>query len=335
MRAWMLVLVVLPSSAGCITTHLRLNTAQQVSTLTRLQQQIVLDNLAAFRCNPATVPFQANLMSGTSQLVDSGNVGYDSFVKTFFNIGRSVVDQWNLAPVTDEITLRVLSVAYRRALGFEEDLYTYDLANRVAHRLKSQMAAPPDVNVENALMFSRGPALPQLLDRPGWEGDMTLGFRSNDPTVLRWQKDTTDIIATNSDRIIQVGEVVTPETLNVAPALVNGVPVRSEREGVVQVKVATPYAAELRRQVMQLNDYILEINPGWFGWGDKCDIPKCACYVGHHKECNCRCWVWVMPEYQAQFDDFVMRTMYLLTLILEPNMTGVSQGLIYSPVVTR
>lgn len=335
MRAWMLLLLVLPVSTGCITTHLRHNTATQVSTLTRLQQQIVLDNLAAFRCNPETIPFQANLMSGTSQVVDTGNVGYDDFIKTFFGISRSVVDQWNVSPVTDEITLRILRVAYRRALGFEEDLYTYDLANRVAHRLKAQISAPPDVSVENALMFARGPALPNLLDRPGWQGDMTLGFQENDPTILRWKKDVNDIIATNSDRIIQQGEVLTRENLNVAPALVNGAPVRSEPDGVIQVKVATPYAAELRRQVMELNEYLLQISPGWFGSGNKCDVPKCACYVGCHKECNCRCYVWIMPESQGVFDDFVMRSMYLLTLILEPNMTGVAQGLIYSPATVR
>lgn len=335
MRAWMILLLVLPSSVGCITTHLRHNTANQVGTLTQLQQQIVLDNLAAFRCNPETIPFQANLLQGTSQVVDTGFVGWDDFIKTNFGLSRSLVDQWGLAPVTDEITLRILRIAYRRALGFEEDLYTYDLANRVAHRLKQQLAAPPDVSVENALMFSKGPGLPQLLDRPGWQGDTALGFRANDPTVLRWKKDTTDIIATNSDRIVQVGEVLSPDTLHVAPALVNGAPVRAPDQNVIQVKVATPYAAELRRQVMELNEYLLQVNPGWFGSGDKCDIPKCACMVGCHKECGCKCYVWVMPESRGEFEDFTMRTMHLISLILEYNMTGVAQGLIYSPATIR
>lgn len=33
------------------------------------------------------------------------------------------------------------------------------------------------------------------------------------------------------------------------------------------------------------------IGPGWFGVGKKHDVPKDACYVGHH----CDCYVWVLP----------------------------------------
>ncbi len=334
MRAWMLLAVSLAFTAGCTNTQLRVSTVRQVSTLTQLQERIVLDNLAAIACNPDAIPFQVNLMTGTTQVVDSGHAGYITRPTAgIFDASRSIVDQWGMSPVTDEITLRLLRVAYRRAVGFGEDLYTYDLANRVAHRLKAQIIAPPDVAVENAIMFSRGPALPQLLDRAGWQGETALGFESGDPAVQRWRKDTSDIIATNSDRIIQVGEVLTTQNLNVAPVLVNGRPIVSDNN-VTRVMVATPYAAELRRQVMALNDYLLDINPGWFGQGCKRDVPKCACYVGHHKECECDCYVWVLPEARGAFEDFTLRTLYLISLILEPNMSGQTQGLIFSPATS-
>src|SRR5262249_44055394 len=162
-----------------------------------------------------------------------------------------------------------------RALGFEEDLYTNDLANRVAHRLKAQVVAPPDVAVENSIMFSQGPSLPQLLDRAGWRGDQKLGFEADDPAVQRWLKDTNDIIACNSERIIQEGEILTSQNLNVAPALLNGKPVIPPGEQTPRVKVASPYAAELRRQVFALNNYLLDIQPGWCGRTNKRkEIPK-------------------------------------------------------------
>lgn len=42
--------------------------------------------------------------------------------------------------------------------------------------------------------------------------------------------------------------------------------------------------AELRRQVLALNDYLLEIGPGWLNRAEKKkEIPPYTCYVGHHK----------------------------------------------------
>src|SRR5262249_30270670 len=153
MRAWMLIVFAVGASTGCTSARLRCTVVRQVNTQTELQQRIVLNNLAAFACNPEAVPFQANLMSGTTQVVDSAFAQYITDVAAaFFGISTSVVGQWAVSPVTDEMTLRILQIAYRRALGFEEDLYTNDLANRVAHRLKAQVVAPPDVAVENSIM---------------------------------------------------------------------------------------------------------------------------------------------------------------------------------------
>ena len=338
MRAWMPVLLVIAICSGCTSVQLRHNTAAQVSTLTDLQHQIVLNNLAAFSCNPDTIPFQANLTFGATQVADSGNIAAQVLNEVSLALGmsRNIVDQWSMTPVTDEITLRLLRIAYRRSLGFPEDLYSEDLANRLAHRLKGQIAVGPDVGVQNAILFQRGPSLPQLLDRPGWQGDRQAGFTESDAAVVRWQKDTRDIISSNSDRIVQVGERLIPDTLVVTPLLINGLPFVAKGERFPRVMVATPYAADLRRQVMALNDYLLEIGPGWINRAEcKRDIPKCACYVGHHKECHCDCYIWVGPEGRAALEDFTLRTLRLISLVRQETDAVANQGILYSPSTQR
>ena len=335
MRAWMPILVILGTSLGCTNTQLRHSTARQVNTLTDLQHEIVLDNLAAFTCNVDSIPFQANLNSGATQVVDTGAVGSQVIGSVAVNLGlsRGVVDQWGMTPVTDEVTLRMLRIAYRRALGFDEDLYTDDFANRVAHRLKSQLQFGGDVGLANSLMYARGPSLPQLLDRAGWKGENEVGFKTSDLAVRRWKKDTSDVITLGSDRIIQRGEILTDENLDMTPVMANGVPVVLPGEKDPRVLVATPYAAEVRRQVYAINNYLLDIYPGWLQQtGKKSMIPRCACYVGQHRECGCHCYVWVNPEDHAAFEDFTLRILRLINMIEQTEFGVANAGAIYSPV---
>jgi hypothetical protein len=321
-------------SIGCTAGQLRHSTVKQVTTLTDVQHGIVLDNLAAFSCNIDTIPFQANLNSGTTQVVDSGTIITQILGSASVGMGlsRGIVDQWGMSPVTDEAALRLLRIAYRRAMGYDDDLYTDDFANRLAHRLKGQLVFGGDVGQANTVMFSRGPSLPQVFDRAGWKGETELGFKPDDMAVKRWKKDTSDVITLGSARIIQRGEVLTKDTLNVTPVLEGGVPVVLPGEQDPRVLIATPYAAEVRRQVYDLNRYLLEIQPGWVQVADrKCDIPKCACFVGMHKNCGCQCWIWVHPDDEAAFEDFVLRTMRLAAMF-EQSEFSQGTGAIYSPV---
>lgn len=43
----------------------------------------------------------------------------------------------------------------------------------------------------------------------------------------------------------------------------------------------------------------------------KKDVPKCACYVGHFRDCHGDCYVWVMPDQAAGLREF---TLTILTL---------------------
>jgi hypothetical protein len=201
----------------------------------------------------------------------------------------------------------------------------------LAHRLKAQLITLPDLSVENAYMLAKGPQLPQLLDRPGWKGESQLGFRADDPAVKRWQKDSADLISSNSDKIVQDGERLTEANLVVTPALTERAPVWIPGEPGPRVKVATPYAAELRRQVLTINNYLLEITPGWICQSDgRKNVPKCACHIGHHKDRCCDSWVWVVPESQAEFENFTLITLRLISLIQAPTGSN-QQALIFSP----
>lgn len=362
MWRWMPLLLVV-ATTGCTSAQLRCNLVQQTSSLTRLQHQVILDNLAAFSCNPDAVPFQMNLRTGATQVINSGNIvgpwlaaaqAYSASIA----LTHTAVDQWLSSPVTEETTLRLMRIAYRRSLGSAEDLYTFDFANRLAHRIKTQIQPGPDVTLEDAHMFARGPALPQLLDRAGWKGETVHGFPSEDLAVQLWRKDTSDIIASNSERIIQKGEVLTDETLVVTPVVTaipvpagasqqalaeaeakmqpDGMQVSFKQEKGPRVLVATPYAAEIRRAVLSINEYLVEINPGWVHVAArKRDIPKCACYTGHYRGCGCEAYVWIAPQDREQFEEFTLKILRLSTLIFDPYGAQGQFGVMYSPPVAR
>ena len=85
--------------------------------------------------------------------------------------GRSL-SQWTMIPLTDDTELKILRLAYRRALGFDEEL-DIDLANDLAHELCDRVSnsdyidlrGDPNVNVtmiEKAKLF-------EGLDTPGPE----------------------------------------------------------------------------------------------------------------------------------------------------------------------
>ena len=345
MRSGIVLPILLVVASGCTAMELRRSTVRQVDTLTDVQHQMVLNNLAKFVCNPNTIPSQSNITTGANQVVDSASASSQVLNSAFnspllgFGASRGRVDQWSSAPVTDEMTLRLLQIAYRRSLGWKDSVYERDLANRLAHRLKSQISVTGDVGIANAMMLARGPSMPQLLDRAGWNGDDQLGFKATDPAVKLWRKDTEDIISLNSERIIQVGERLEPGTLAIVPAVAygygspplnqNGPMSQNGEQLPPRVRVATPYAAEVRRQVFALNEYLGEIRGGWLCVGNAKEVPKNVCYVGRCGDC----YVWVLPQQRAQFEDLTLRVLRLATM-LQQNATP-NTGVTFSPIQTR
>jgi hypothetical protein len=132
MRRAMLFIGLL-SLSGCA-THLALrnDTVRTTNTLTDLQYQQILDNVARFHDDPDTVPSFAVATAGTVSIADQQSAGVSptySPTLTFhqqgggalpilsllfpFTASRAVTENWSLTPVTDADNLRRLRCAYR------------------------------------------------------------------------------------------------------------------------------------------------------------------------------------------------------------------------------
>ena len=143
---------------GCTTGRLRQRTINQGGTLPELQYQQVLDNLAQFAAQPASLPWHVNLREGTSQVTDSlsGGAAVDlgppvTWFPQLFG-SRTAVAQWGMSPVIDATELRLLRIAYRRALG-SPDMPSPKFLDELAHELKDQFASNADLRNESELFY--------------------------------------------------------------------------------------------------------------------------------------------------------------------------------------
>jgi hypothetical protein len=134
MRAGLFLLLALTiASAGC-RTHLSLrdNTLLTTETLTDLNYQQVLDNLARFVANPSTMPSLAIVNAGTVNVADqkalAANGTYAPSLTQAMQFGsglpilsllfnpnasRNLTENWSLAPVTDIDNLRRIRCAFQ------------------------------------------------------------------------------------------------------------------------------------------------------------------------------------------------------------------------------
>jgi hypothetical protein len=151
-------------SNGCISVRLGQRAMNQASTLPDLHYQQVLDNLARFADNPSALPWHVNFREGTTQITDSASGGAavdlgppaETLPQVFGS--RTVVVQWGMTPVIHSIELRLLRIAYRRALGSPE-MPDPEFLNELAHELKNQLPSTADQRDESELFYeyhSRG-----------------------------------------------------------------------------------------------------------------------------------------------------------------------------------
>jgi hypothetical protein len=145
-------------AGGCTTGRLRQKTISQGATLPELQYQQVLDNLALFSSNPASLPWHVNLREGTTQVTDSltggalVDLGPPAATLPQLFASRTAVAQWGMSPVIDATELRLLRIAYRRAHGIAE-MPDAEFLDELAHELKDQFAANADLRHESELFF--------------------------------------------------------------------------------------------------------------------------------------------------------------------------------------
>jgi len=113
-----MVLTILMCVAGCTHLELKRSATNQLSTLTDLQYQQALDNLAMFHQNPSAIPYFATFGTGVVTVTDqtSGSLGLEwNPIKQSFTPAaqRNVQEQWSLSPVINVDNLRRMRCAYQ------------------------------------------------------------------------------------------------------------------------------------------------------------------------------------------------------------------------------
>ena len=89
----------------------------------------------------------------------------------------------------------------------------------------------------------------------------------------------------------------------------------------------SPLAKNVCRKLETIQRELGQIEPGWFHVGHKHDVPKTACYVGHHNDC----YVWVDTSGREALTEFTLTVLKFSTLIKE-TQTLISPGSVkFSP----
>jgi hypothetical protein len=118
MRATIGFITLLFLLPGCTHIALRDNTADTGSTLTDLQYQIVLDNIAMFKCNSDSLPWGIKITQGSMQLTDAVTPSFSYAWPAVTRTGtlggsRTWQDSWTVVPVTSKGELEELKAIYK------------------------------------------------------------------------------------------------------------------------------------------------------------------------------------------------------------------------------
>jgi hypothetical protein len=289
-------LLVLLLGQGCTSAQLRITTLNQGSTLSDIQYQMVLRNLATFAENPSAVPWHLSITVGASQVTDAGT-GHIGLLWNFprrtidqlfaFNptgsASRTIVQQWSTNPIVHTDALKLLQMAYRRAFGSVE-MPDAKLLDDLAHDLKKQVLSTEDLRSESVLFYqSQYAKLQKSYDALRRGTSSTVGEQS-----------------------------VIPSGAGPDPLL----------------DTRSPLAREVTREVNDIVEDLRSIPTGWFGVGGKHDVPKNACYVAH----DGKVYVWVTPERRADLSKFTMVILDIATAVQEPETLAVQgAGVNFSP----
>jgi hypothetical protein len=345
-----LLVIALP---GCTSLRLQHSIASQATTLTDLYYQQVLNNLAMFSVNPYLLPSHVRVRDGSAQIQDSGSLsaagGFGWTQGSRVATGapavagsRTIVEQWGISPVTEDIELRVLQVAYQRALGMPV-LMDLDLLNDLARGLSKQTAETGDIDKWSEFLsinvyrqkFAEQFANKQCENLPQESpNEFVKNYINKMKSVLLLDHCAqASFVGTNSDSIILEQEYAADPTLTVREPLDPLVyPARGKDlpDGRQQV-FFTPLAILTRKAVKDTQHELCEIRSGWFHVGTRADVPGNACYVGRYKDR----YAWVCPDEIPALSAFTLAVLEFTDLIKERGVLTVVGGPRYTPAVGR
>ena len=290
---------------GCTFLRLQHSITNQATTLADIHYQQVLNNLALFSTNPNFMPSHVSLRDGSAQIQDFGqaNAGLDITESVTTSLGltgsRTVVEQWGVSPITDDIEVRIIQIAYQRAIGIPA-VMDFDLANDLARELSKQTAETSDIDQRNERASTNRfreqfatLATPEEVAKYKSAGGPNAQIDQFQRSILRNSAfdyfALINVIGTNSKNIILEEEFEQDQTLKM---LDPAVATRLDYPKLDTTKYFTPLAQYARREVKDVQEDLEKIEPGWFHTGPKYEISKDACYIGKYKGH----YAWVCPS---------------------------------------
>ncbi len=321
-----LVLLSLLAACGCTYLPLERRTVKQGSTLSDLQYQQVLDNLAMFACDPNSLAWHVKVTGGLVQVADQGGAGLlpsgagNPLIAPNVTVARNVLGQWNVDAVIESDDLELLQLAYQKAVdpldadrqikkqvfekigelsatfhivlskeAVDEMVETFKLGASAEHaaRLKH-------VGQELDALYARVQELVEQCPNPAVDPDSAGGSPQDIARLTAAKKEIIKLTGSLCEQPFVVGYSLDKSPRS--PALVE-------------------QAEDKIRGLFELvTDKGEEPNPFSMPWvcsGCKKDVPPCACYVGHYRGCTGDCYVWVMPEHVKTLRSFTLTILSL------------------------
>lgn len=344
-RRWaiaaLVVVAMFAVGTGCSHLRLKRNTIGQASTVTDIQYQQVLDNLAMFSCNPDSLAWHVKINGGVVQVADQGsgflgaNLGGPGNFSPNFGLQRNVLNQWNVDPVIEADELELLQLAYRKAID------PLDVDGTIKHEIYQKIC---EQSSGFQIALERKLAMGMVDSCIAHQGDHHHARLTKLRAELEKLYDQIDELSETAQpydpqhMYAHGGEVpskldfLKEEVIRLTSEVCHGSvePIRAFRRpgrNVGLVEQAQDKIEALVKLIDVPEDG--EVNPfsvPWLCHGNKQQVPPCACLVGHYCGCGCECFVWIDPPHMQQFRDFI-----LIVLSLAPptsqDMTNSPSGL--------
>jgi hypothetical protein len=303
-------------------------TIQHGSTLSDMQFQQVLDNLAMYSCNPDAMAWHVKITGGVVQLADQGaggiasNLGGPGILAPSGSLQRNVLGQWNIDPVIETEELELLQIAYNKALNpfdpdgsIKREAYSKicDLANSY------HISVSRDIALDMIEVMSEG-VLPTQMERI--TQIRTELIRLYDEI----DREAISVPPYDQQRIDRTGPEVTNKVEYLREQVIRLLFEACQRPvGQVRGYHRPGRNVGLVGQAEEKIEALLKLfdedefgppnrfNQPWVCFGCQDDVPPCACLVGKYKGCEGECHAWIQPGATDQFRDFV-----LIVLALAP-----------------
>lgn len=168
------VAALLAALAGCTATRLSLKTNNQADTLSDIDRQQVLDNLALFAYDLEALPFFAYASQGTASLSNQSGLSVTNLLTS------QTQESWQLTPINDPRKLERMRCVYQRVISLHRRQAMRGDCPNCARVLSDFYTGDPDLRIDQR--DQGGAVTVDCLDGRKW---LAIGCKSCAPTIKR------------------------------------------------------------------------------------------------------------------------------------------------------